>query len=119
MSAIVFRLNDVPENEAQAVRDLLSENNIEFYETSAGKWGFSVAAIWVKDDTHKDRARELIEAYELRHYDAVHGEYEKLRQLGQHETFSHRLIRNPFLVIVYILLVLVILYLTLIPFISL
>ena len=118
MSRIVFRLNDVPEDEAQAVRELLAENNIEFYETSSGKWGFSVAAIWVKDNADKSRARELIEAYQAEHYQDMHEQHERLRENGQLESFTYRFLNNPLQVIVYIALVLLVIYLSLIPFMS-
>ena len=116
MSAIVFRLNDVPEDEAQAVRDLLTENDIEFYETSAGKWGFSVAAIWIKDEGLKDKAREIIKSYQLKHHHEMQDKHESLRQQGQLETFRKRFIRQPLQVIIYLILVLLVIYLTLIPF---
>ncbi|MFQ3230986.1 MAG: hypothetical protein ACI9DO_002365, partial [Reinekea sp.] len=38
MASIVFRLNNVPEHEADLVRALLLENDIDFYETDAGRW---------------------------------------------------------------------------------
>lgn len=119
MSVIVFRLNDVPEDEAQAVRDLLIEHDIEFYQTSAGKWGFSVAAIWIKDASLKDKARQLIEDYQLKHYQDVHKLHEELRKRGELDSFASRFLNNPLQVIFYIVLVLVVVYLTLIPFMSL
>ncbi len=119
MSIIVFRLNDVPEDEAQAVRDLLTENNIEFYETSAGKWGFSVAAIWLKDDSLHDKARQLIETYQDTHYRDVRSHHEELRRRGELDSFKSRFVNNPLQVILYIILVAVVIYLTLIPFLSL
>jgi hypothetical protein len=118
MSVIVFRLNDVPEDEAQAVRDLLTENEIEFFETSAGKWGFSIAAIWIKDDSLKDKARQLIEEYQDKHFQDVHARHEELRRRGELDSFASRFVNNPLQVIVYILLVLLVIYLSLTPFIE-
>jgi hypothetical protein len=64
MAVIIFRLKDVPEDEADEVRELLRANHLDFYETSAGKWGISIAAIWLKDDSQKERARALIDDYQ-------------------------------------------------------
>ena len=64
MSKLIFRLRDVPTEEAESVRSLLKENNIEFYETSAGNWGISLAGIWVVDNSQADTARNLINAYQ-------------------------------------------------------
>ena len=118
MSTIVFRLNDVPEDEACAIRDLLMENNIEFYETSAGKWGFSVAAIWIKDDSLKERARSLIEEYQARRYTDMREHHERMEQEGQLDTFTKRLLANPMQVFIYIVLVILVIYLTVFPFLN-
>lgn len=64
MSVIVFRLNGVEFEEAEAVRQLLSSENIDFYETSAGRFGMSLAAIWLHEDDDFDRARALIDDYQ-------------------------------------------------------
>ena len=39
MAKILFRLNGVSDDEANDVRELLSNNAIDFYETSPGNWG--------------------------------------------------------------------------------
>jgi len=50
MSKILFRLNGVSEDEIEDVRELLTEHDIDFYETPPGNWGISMPAIWVKED---------------------------------------------------------------------
>ena len=47
MSLLLFSLRGVPEDEAEEVRELLTSNRIEFYETSAGLWGTSTPALWL------------------------------------------------------------------------
>ena len=42
MSALIFRLRNVPEDEAMQVRDLLDEHRIDWFETSAGNWGIGM-----------------------------------------------------------------------------
>lgn len=61
MAKMVFALKYVPEEEADTIRALLSEHEIAFYETTAGRWQISLAAIWVRNNEDYDRARELIE----------------------------------------------------------
>jgi hypothetical protein len=116
MAVIIFRLKDVPEDEAEEVRELLRDNHLGFYETSAGKWGISVAAIWLKDKTEKDRARALIEEYQSRKIKKVREEFDRLRTEGDLETFAKRVRRHPLLVILTLLFILLIIYLTVIPF---
>ena len=62
MAKIIFRLNGVPDDEARDVRELLANHAIDFYETSAGNWGVSMPAIWLKDDGQFEQARALLDA---------------------------------------------------------
>lgn len=64
MGKIVFRLNGVEDDEANDVRALLEEAEIEFYETHAGRWRISVAAIWLKNPAEFEQARALIDEYQ-------------------------------------------------------
>ena len=64
MSVLLFRLRNVPEDEAEDIRELLTNNNFEFYETSAGNWGISTAAIWLNNNNGLDNAKKLIENYQ-------------------------------------------------------
>ncbi len=61
MSVLIFKLNGVGDDEAQEVRELLSTNQFEFYETDAGRFGISVAALWLKDETQRDQAKQLLQ----------------------------------------------------------
>ncbi len=60
MATLVFRLKYVPDDEADDIRQLLSDHDIAFYETSAGRWQVSLAGIWVKDKEQARQARALI-----------------------------------------------------------
>jgi hypothetical protein len=33
------------------IRELLDANNIAYYVTPPGRWGFSMEAIWIKNDS--------------------------------------------------------------------
>jgi hypothetical protein len=61
MAKIIFSLKYVEEDEANDIRSLLIENDIDFYETTAGRWQISLAAIWVRQDEDYQKARALIE----------------------------------------------------------
>ncbi|MDT8385447.1 MAG: DUF6164 family protein [Gammaproteobacteria bacterium] len=60
----LFSLDGVSSDEENEIRELLEENNIEFYETPHGDWGFSQAAIWLRDDSKLREAKELIATYQ-------------------------------------------------------
>ncbi|MDX1464786.1 MAG: DUF6164 family protein, partial [Halomonas sp.] len=64
MAKLLFHLGNVPDEEAEAVRRLLDEHAIATYETRAGFWGLGVAAIWLRDEAQRERARALIDAYQ-------------------------------------------------------
>lgn len=108
MAKLLFRLNGVEEDEADAVRELLERNEIPFYETSAGRWGFSVAAIWLREENYFVQARELIEEYQ-----------EQRRQWLQDqpiESWADRFRRKPVTVIASLLAIAGILALSVLPY---
>jgi hypothetical protein len=119
VSILVFKLNGVPDDEAEDVRRLLSTNHIEYYETAAGKWGISTAAIWVYDNTQAQIARRLIAEYEKDRSHRLREEYEELRREGKSETFIARLIRHPVEVLGALAIILIVLYFSIKPFVGL
>ncbi len=118
MSTLLFKLNGVPEDEVHDVRELLTSHDIDFYETHAGRWGISVAAIWLKDDRHLERAQALITRYQQERQLQARHAYEALRREGNHDTLAQRLRREPVRMLLYALAVAAILYLTIAPFFS-
>ena len=50
MPELLFKLRNVPDDEAEEVRQLLNDHEINFYETRAGGWGISMPGIWLPDD---------------------------------------------------------------------
>lgn len=119
MSAIIFKLNNVPEEEADEVRELLTQHKIEFYETSAGRWGISLAALWVKDDNLKQQARALIDEYQAEKVNAAREEYASRQTEGQAETFARRILQHPLQSIAILALIVFILYISISPFVGL
>ena len=107
MAKLIFRLNDAPEDEANAIRALLEEHQIDYYETNSGNWGFSVAGIWVKNNENKQKARRLIDEYQLTYHSDSDIDVESFLQL---------LLRQPLRVIIYLAIILFILYFSVMPF---
>ena len=64
MSVLIFRLNGVSDEEAADVRELLNDNQLAFYETDAGRWGLSIAALWLKDGDQLRQASYLLTEYQ-------------------------------------------------------
>src|SRR4030065_1675214 len=56
---LLFKLNGVPDDEAEDIRALLNRNGIDYYETPAGNWAESVPAIGLNDATYHLQPRLL------------------------------------------------------------
>ena len=46
------------------MRQVLDDQGIVFYETSAGNWGLGSAALWVRDEDDYARARNAIDNFQ-------------------------------------------------------
>jgi hypothetical protein len=119
MTVLIFRLNGVPEDEAADVRALLDDNGFEYHETSGGFLGLGIAGLWLLDDTRKDAARALIDAYEDERRRRIAGEHKALRDAGLAETTLQRILRRPLQSLFYIAGAAAVLYLVLAPFLTL
>jgi hypothetical protein len=102
MSVLLFRLRNVPDDEAEDVRELLNDNGIEFYETSAGNWGISTAAIWLKDKEQLESTQTLIEKYQTERGITQRHNYEELKKSGGHKTLLDAFKENPLRFIAYL-----------------
>lgn len=116
MSALLFSLRNVPDDEAQEVRQLLVSNNVAFYETPAGKWGISLPAIWLHDRNELPRAKSLIEAYQKERFASRRQEFESLKSQGKHRTIVHAIAENPLQFVFYLAVIVIVLYLSIVPF---
>lgn len=119
MATLLFRLNNVPDDEAMDIRELLSAAEIYFYETQAGFWRMGVDAIWLPDNTHAERARELIRAYQQERTERQHQSYVELLEQGQAPTLWHNICASPFRFAGLLIAVVFVLVLTLMPFVML
>lgn len=119
MSILLFRLRNVPEDEAEDVRKILNDNNLEFYETSAGNWGISTAAIWLKNKDQHESAKKLIEQYQTQRGISQRNNYEELKQSGDHKTLLDTFKENPLRFIAYLIFIGFIIYISTKPFLDL
>lgn len=119
MSVLLFRLGNVPDDEAEDIRRLLDEHGFETYETHAGVWRLGVAAIWLRDEEHKAAAREVIDRYQAERRQRLQQTQADLVERGEHATLWRRLLRHPVRVMLTTLAIVAILALTLLPFLGL
>lgn len=64
MSKRLFSYPADAENEAEGVRKLLKQHDIDFYESPGSRWGFSHASIWIKNSEDFTDAKSLFDNYQ-------------------------------------------------------
>jgi hypothetical protein len=119
MSVLIFRLNDVSEDEADDVRRLLDQHGYAYHETSSGFLGLGLAGLWLLDNAEKAAARALIDEYQAARSARLSAEYAAQRQAGQVETIWQRASQQPLRTLFYLGAIAAILYLVLVPFLTL
>lgn len=95
MAKLLFKLNGVSNDEANQVRSLLEEHNIDYYETSAGRWGISLAALWIRDNSEFENAREIILACQQQRQISLRAEFERKLENGEIPDWRQRLVERP------------------------
>lgn len=116
MAKLLFKLKNVFDDEADDIRQLLDENQIDYYESPAGNWGISMHALWLKDESQFETARELIDEYQQQRSQRVQNEIEQQKASGEFETIFQRAINRPIQFLVYLVFILFVLYLSIAPF---
>ncbi|KAA0010283.1 hypothetical protein F0A17_17590 [Billgrantia pellis] len=119
MATLLFRLANVTEEEAWEVRRLLDEHGFDTYETHAGFWRLGVDAIWLRDASQLERARDVLERYQAGRQARVQQEHAERVTQGDAPTLWRRLRQHPVKMLLVALAVLAILALTLAPFLGL
>ncbi|MBL6904026.1 MAG: hypothetical protein ISR27_00705 [Pseudomonadales bacterium] len=110
MSKLVFRLRNVPEDEAQDVREILENNDIGYFETAAGNWGISLPAIWINETEEFEQARQLIDEYQLERTERLRREYQERKAKGEAKTIWHSLKESPVKFVAFTMLIAAVLY---------
>lgn len=116
MAKLIFKLKSVPFDEAEDIKNLLTENQIEFYETPPGNWEISMHALWLNDEADYILAKQLIDDYQLKRSERVRLETQLQIDKGELETFSQRILNRPVQFITILAIILFILYFSVMPF---
>jgi len=119
MSVLIFRLNGVTEDEADAVRELLRSNQLDYYETTAGRWGIGVAALWLIDDADRGEARSLIEEYQRHRLSSARQQWQHDKLEGQVPSLWQRITDDPLRALATLGISLLVLYLSIWPLVKL
>lgn len=110
MAQLLFSLRGVPEDEAWDIRELLDAHEIDYYETSAGNWGISTPALWLRDERQLQEAQRLIAAYQQQRAETQRALYQQLKAAGEHKTLFRAFKENPLQFLMYLGLIYMVLY---------
>jgi len=116
VSVLLFKLRNVPDDEAADVRALLQEHGIAFYETTAGSWGVSMPGIWLHDNSKQVEARRLLDNYQKNRQHRARASYEQARADGKQRTVFTLISEAPVKFVLLLAALLVVLYISIMPF---
>jgi hypothetical protein len=116
MPTLLLNLRNVPEDEADEVRELLERHHIAFYETPPSRWGISMGGIWVGDDDQAAHARHLLDDYQHERARRARAEYEQNKRAGTADTLLGRLLRDPVKTLLFTAIAAALLYFLIRPF---
>jgi len=119
MAKLLFRLNGVGADESAEVRQLLDDSGIAWYETDAGMFGISVAALWLRDDSQAEQARALLDDYQRQRTQRVREEHRQAMVEGRAPGVWQRFRHDPLRVIFLVAVAIAVLYLSTAPFLGL
>ena len=117
MAILLFKLANVPEDEAEDIRQLLNVHEIPFNETQAGRFKIGLAAIWLLDKTDLAQAKALIEHYQNERYENAQEYKLLLQEIGFFASIVLHIQQNPLQGLVSISAIIIVLILSVLPFI--
>ena len=116
MPTLLFKLNQVPDDEAEDIRKLLDDGGFDVYETSAGFFGLGVAAIWLRDHNEIPRARALIDNYQQQLAETMQADYKSRIANGEEVSFWQQSLQHPLRSLGVITVIALILAVLMLPF---
>lgn len=119
MARLLFKLAQVPADEAADIRALLDEHQIRYYETDAGFFRVGLDAIWLSDGNQEEQARELIRNYQAERVVRQQQNYAELVEAGQVPSVWQHFCAQPIRFIASAIAIVFVAGLTLLPFVML
>jgi len=116
MSVRIFDLRDVPDDEADAIRGLLEQQSLSFYETHPSPFGVSNGALWLRDAADREQALRLISDYQIERARSADEERKRALQEGAASGFYATLRSRPFATSLFLFAILLVLLISAWPF---
>lgn len=117
MTKLLFKLQNVPDDEITDVRELFDTDDFETYETDKGRWGIGLSAIWLRNDEQYDAAKELLNEYQQQRYLNAQIDRDKIEELSFTQGLFVKLKQDPEQFFMSLLALAIVLGVTIYPFI--
>ncbi len=114
----LMNLRHVPDDEADEIRALFEHHDVRYYETPPSRWGISMGGFWVHDDAEAERARQLLDDYQRQRQQQQRAQYQEALQRGATGGVWHRLRQRPLTTLAACVAILVMVALSLLPFLA-
>ncbi|MCH8497744.1 MAG: DUF6164 family protein [Marinobacter sp.] len=112
----LMNLRHVPDDEAEEIRALFEAHQISYYETPPSRWGISMGGFWVHDKAEAARAKALLTDYQAERQARLRAEWDQACAEGRAPGLWQRFRDKPATVLAALLAVLLVLGLSLLPF---
>lgn len=116
MAKLLLNLRNVPDDEADEVRDLFVTHAIDFYETKPSLWGVSAGGIWLANAQQVDEAQRLLADYQARRAATARAEREAAVREGRAPSTWSNLRENPRQAVVAVVGIVLMLAIVTLPF---
>lgn len=116
MAILLFRLTNVPFDEANDIRELLTENQIQYYETDSGFFRIGLDAIWLQNKEQLEQAKQLIDVYQVQRSQQQRENYIQQKEQGEALTLWQKFLTQPIRFIAVFFAILLVLAVFLGPF---
>ncbi|QSP95633.1 hypothetical protein LPB19_04240 [Marinobacter salinisoli] len=113
----LMNLRHVPDDEADEIRALFDQHQVNYYETPPSFWGISMGGFWVHDDQEAERARALLDEYQRQRFQTQRKAYEDQIARGESGGLWFMLRRKPVRTLAACVVILAIAGVSLLPFI--
>lgn len=100
MPKLLLNLRQVPDDEADEVRDVLRAARIDYYETPPNRWGISAGGIWITDEEEVPEAERLMAQYQIERAARARDAHTQARRSGKAMTFARLFREQPTVVLV-------------------
>lgn len=119
MAKFLMNLRDVPDDEAAEVRALLDAHGFGWYETKPSFWGVSGGGFWLREDDRIAEAKAVLANYQEERGRTARAEREADLAAGRVESPWADLRRRPLQTLAILLGIVLMIALTLLPFVLL